>query len=287
MLAHEEDTISVKKSDLTFLAITASQLAITLENLALLEESQQAYSRLKELQDQTLELEKMATRGTMSAEIGHELNNFLGVVAGNVDLLQLHLDKGNYDKLGKYLSTVSATLGKVKVFTDNLMDLRAASSHKETIRFDSLITEIVDYLRPQRRFEGIEITLPKKIEPVEFEADTTQIQQLLYNLFHNAADAMIGCDRRTIKVGLEPTGDRFLISIRDTGSGFDPELLTKAFHEKFTTKESGHGFGLVVCKRIIDNHGGELNIESAPGEGTCISIDFPLAVNATAPVAVA
>ncbi len=287
MLAHQDDTVSVKKTDLTFLAITASQLAITLENLALLEESQQAYSRLKELQDETLELEKMATRGTMSAEIGHELNNFLGVVAGNVDLLQLHLNKGNYDKLGKYLSTVSSTLSKVKTFTDNLMDLRSASSTKETIRFDSLITEVVEYLRPQRRFDGIEMTLPDNLERVEFEADTTQIQQLLYNLFHNAADAMIGCDGRQIAVGVEPVGDRFLLSIRDTGTGFDPELLTKAFHEKFTTKESGHGFGLVVCKRIIDNHGGELNIESAPGEGTCISIDFPIATTVSKPVEVA
>jgi signal transduction histidine kinase len=109
----------------------------------------------------------------------------------------------------------------------------------------------------------------------------------LYNLFHNAADALIGCNEKQIEVGVDPTGDRFILSIRDTGAGFDPELLTKAFHEKFTTKESGHGFGLVVCKRIIDNHGGELNVESAPGEGTCISIDFPVAVGSGSPLPVA
>jgi len=284
MLAHDEDTVKIKGTDLKFLAITANQLAITLENVSLLEETQQAYSRLKELQDETIELEKMATRGTMSAEIGHELNNFLGVVAGNVDLLKLHLEKQNYDRLDKYLSTVSSTLAKIKTFTDNLMDLSSISSKKETIRFDRLITEVVEYLRPQKRFEGIEISMPAEIEPVALEADNTQIQQLLYNLFHNAADATIECEQRQISVSLaaDPQLGTFQVAIRDTGVGFGSESLSKAFQEKFTTKESGHGFGLVVCKRIVDNHGGELQIESVSGEGTCISITFPLAVEATA-----
>jgi hypothetical protein len=80
MIEADDDTLKVKQADLKILSITAGQLAITLENLCLLEETRQAYSRLKELQDETIQLEKMAARGEMSAEIGHELNNFLGVV---------------------------------------------------------------------------------------------------------------------------------------------------------------------------------------------------------------
>jgi len=278
MLASDDDTIRVKQTDLKFLSIMASQLAITLENLSLLEETQQAYGRLKALQDETIELEKMATRGEMSAEIGHELNNFLGVVAGNVNLLEVHLKKGNYDKLDRYLSTVNATLEKIKVFTNNLMDLRTISSRKEVVYFDRMISEVVDYLQPQKRFREVEIVTPERLDAIPFEADVTQMQQLLYNLFHNAADATVGCRTRRITVGVDLLTERnFRVAIRDTGVGFDPELLSKAFHEKFTTKESGHGFGLVVCKRIIDNHGGELSVESSPGAGTCISITFPLA----------
>ena len=226
-----------------------------------------------------IELEKMATRGTMSAEIGHELNNFLSVVAGNVDLLQLHLKKGNYDQLDRHLGAVAGTLARMKSFTDNLMDLQPISSQPEVIRFDHLIREVVEYVQPQKRFEGIELSLPTEIQPIPLKADHTQIQQLLYNLLHNAADATIGCEERTIQVSIEDHQDlnSFRIAIQDSGVGFDGELLSKAFQEKVTTKESGHGFGLVVCKRIVDNHGGELQIESAPGEGTCISITFPLA----------
>ena len=287
MLSSDDDTIKVKQADLKFLSIMASQLGIMLENLSLLEETQEAYGRLKALQDETIELEKMATRGEMSAEIGHELNNFLGVVAGNVNLLEVHLKKGNYDKLDRYLSTVNATLEKIKIFTNNLMDLRTISSRKEVVYFDKMITEVVEYLQPQKRFREVEIVTPDHLDSIPFEADTTQVQQLLYNLFHNAADATVGCDIRriTVSVDLVSEQDSFRLGIRDTGVGFDPAHLSKAFHEKFTTKESGHGFGLVVCKRIIDNHGGELSVESAPGAGTCISITFPLAPNAvTEPV---
>jgi signal transduction histidine kinase/CheY-like chemotaxis protein len=287
MLAHNDDTVRTKQTDLKFMAITASQLAITLENLLLLEEAQQAYSRLKDLQDETIELEKMATRGVMSAEIGHELNNFLGVVAGNVDMLKHHLDHGHYDKLDKYVAAVSATLGKIKSFTDNLMDLRSISSHPEPVRFDRLLHEVIEYLRPQKRFQGVSITMPAEIGPITLTGDATQLQQLLYNLFHNAADATLDCPCReiTVSTAVHPEGNRFTVTIVDTGTGFDTDALSKAFHHQFTTKPSGHGFGLMVCRRIIDKHGGELEVESAPGKGTRIAITFPMLAEAAEPVA--
>ena len=123
------------------------------------------------------------------------------------------------------------------------------------------------------------MSLPDEIDPINLYADHTQMQQLLYNLFHNAADAMVGCEQRliSVNVSVDPDLNSFQIAIRDTGVGFEQNLLNKAFHEKFTTKKSGHGFGLVICKRIIDNHNGELQVESTPGVGTRISITFPLA----------
>ncbi|RKX27445.1 MAG: hypothetical protein DRP45_01000 [Candidatus Zixiibacteriota bacterium] len=280
-LEADADTVRIKQSDVKFLSVMANQLAITLDNVSLLEETRAAYANLKALQDETIELEKMATRGEMSAEIGHELNNFIGVVSGNMELLDLHLQKQNYDKLGKYVSAITSTLEKIKTFTSNLMDLRPISSAKEIVPFDRILTEVIEYLRPQKRFRGVEIISPEQLSPTPFEADTLQIQQLFYNLFNNAADATVDSDVRKITVSLETEAEhnRFITSIRDTGSGFDPKSLAIAFREKFTTKETGHGFGLVVCKRIIENHGGKLDIDSTPGKGTCISISFPLATD--------
>jgi len=286
MLGFGDDTVRLTETTLQFLSITASQLAVNLENLSLLEQTQEAYARLKELQDETIQLEKMATRGAMSAEIGHELNNFLGVIAGNISLLDFHLKKQNYHELGRYVTSVSETLERIRTFTDNLVDLRPISSTKEIIYFDRLIIEVVNYLRPQKRFQNIRIQVDEQPEEIPFEADATQIQQLLYNLFNNAADATEDSNDRVINVSLTLDLEKhsFTLAIQDNGTGFDPELLIKAFHEKFTTKKTGHGFGLVVCKRIIDYYGGELGINSTPGEGTTITITFPTAVQAVQPV---
>ncbi len=68
----------------------------------------------------------------------------------------------------------------------------------------------------------------------------------------------------------------FIISISDTGEGISQENIDKAFSQKFTTKKTGHGFGLLVCKRIIESHQGKLHIDSNVGVGTTISIEFPL-----------
>ncbi len=279
MVGFPDDTSIIKGADLKLLSISASQLALSLENLELLEETRMAYTRLKELQDETIQLEKMATRGEMSAEIGHELNNFLGVVTGNLSLLDFQLQKGSYAEMGKYIQSMTDNIEKIKKFTSNLMELNPISSKKETLYFDRLLGEVIDYLKPQRRFQGVNIRFLPIEHPTPFEADGLHIQQLLYNLFNNAADATMGRRTRdiTARCELNPDGETFSFYISDTGAGIKPELLAKLFNEKFTTKESGHGFGLVVCKRIVDSHDGKITIDSAPDEGTTIRIDFPLA----------
>ncbi len=278
MIGFATEATLVKKADLKLLSISASQLALSLENLELLEETQHAYARLKELQDETIQLEKMATRGEMSAEIGHELNNFLGVVTGNLSLLDFQLKKGNYDELEKYVHAMTDNIEKIKKFTSNLMDLTPISSKKDIISFAKLLREVVDYLKPQRRFQNVTIEVEKIDEEFPFEGDSIHIQQLLYNLFNNAADASLEQKERKITVRCERNDDKtFTFHIQDTGSGIEPELQNKLFNERFTTKKNGHGFGLVVCKRIVDSHGGSIHIESSLGKGTMISITFPLA----------
>ncbi len=277
-LAVEKNSAKLDAAGLKFLTFTSHQLAMSLENLEFLEEAQSAYTRLKELQDETIQLEKMAARGEMSAEIGHELNNFLGVVAGNLSLLDYQLKQQNYNKLEKYVAAMAVNMDKIRQFTTNLMDLRAISTKKETVYFDKLITEVVDYLKPQKRFRGVEIHVETVDDSLPFEADTIHIQQVLYNLFNNAADAMANSEHKiiTVRAARNPDGETFRVTVKDTGAGIAPEHVRKVFHEKFTTKEKGHGFGLVVCKRIIQSHKGSISIDSEPGQGTSISIDFPL-----------
>ncbi len=277
------ESTTMIKSNLKFLSITAQQLALSLENIDLLEKSQSAYHKLKELQDETIQLEKMATKGEMSAEIGHELNNFLGVVAGSLSLLDYQIKQKKYDKLDKHLIAMHDNIGKIKKFTSNLMELRPISTKNEIMFFNKLLTEVIDYLKPQKRYQGVTINFKPCQQQIPFHADTLHIQQLLYNLFNNAADAMLDTTEKQINVtsSIDTDKNRFEISISDTGEGISQDNIEKAFSEKFTTKKTGHGFGLLVCKRIIESHQGELHIDSTVGLGTTISIEFPLANSST------
>lgn len=279
MVDTDKTTIDEKDTNIKFMTITAHQLAMSLENLELLEESQKAYTQLKEMQDQTIQLEKMATKGELSAEVGHELNNFLGVVAGNISLLEFQLQKEKITTIDKYIKSINDNMEKIKKFTANLMDLRPIAGKKEMIDFGYLLSEVIEYLQPQKRFREVEIEYDPCDEPLFMEADTTHLQQVLYNLFNNAADAMKDSNKKILKVSTRYYSDdhKLRLMIKDTGVGFEDTNLQKAFNQKFTTKENGHGFGLLVCKRIIESHDGEICLDSVPGEGTTIFIDFKLA----------
>jgi signal transduction histidine kinase/CheY-like chemotaxis protein len=283
MLEFPMETDIVKASDLKLLTITASQIAISLENIILLEETRNAYRRLKDLQDQTIGLEKMAARGQSSAEIGHELNNFLGVIFGNISLLEHHLRQQNNPELMKYLGAVINNLDNIKKFTQGLMDFSSMKANFVLCDITALVNDIIDYLKVQKRFHNIAIQAKNPSVSIFTLADTGQIQQLLYNLANNAADALKekGKDfagKIDVRLDLGREGDCFTISVADNGPGIDKEHLREAFQSRFTTKETGHGFGLLVCRRIIDNHGANLRIDSTPGAGTTIAIDFPIKV---------
>jgi signal transduction histidine kinase/CheY-like chemotaxis protein len=281
ILGYPRESGSIKQSELKLLNITASQIAISLENIILLEESREAYGRLKDLQEQTIQLERLATKGQMSAEIGHELNNFLGVVSGNLSLMKHQLEQKNYDELSKYLKVVISNLDGIRKFTEGLVDFSTMKSEFETCDVNALISDIIEYLSGQKRFQNIGITFQKSDVPIFTEADVGQLQQLLYNLLNNAADATLEKKEEpnkkiVITTEFTPERNEFSISVSDNGIGIETGLIHKMLKKQFTTKKSGHGFGLLVIKRIIENHGGNPSIRSVPGEGTTITTTFPL-----------
>lgn len=278
ILASDDDDTSFNSTDTKFLSLVAAQFRTALEHISLLADARKSYQRLREFQDQTVELEKLATRIAMSAEIGHDLNNFLAIVSGNLALIQIRLNKNKPEQAQKCIAKIEKAIEKMTLFTSNLMDPAATSTSRESIRLDALLREVVEFLSPQKRFEGISVSLPENLKSVTFEADSTQMQQVLYNLLNNAADAMHSSATKqiTVTVLAAKPKSQFTITISDTGPGFTPDALKKLFRQQFTTKADGHGYGLSVCKRIIEQHNGTISVESPPGQGAVISLTLPL-----------
>jgi signal transduction histidine kinase/CheY-like chemotaxis protein len=277
LLPVHPDDIESYQQQYKLISMTAQHTALSIENLLLLEDARQSYNELQGLQERTIKLETLAARGEVAAEIGHELKNFLGVVYGNISLLELQLQKGATEMYPKYMAAITTNLEKMKRFTTELMREAKLSGARETIAVNSHLRELVDFMRPQKRFTGVEIELVIPAEEIAFETDPLLFQQLMYNIVNNAADACKDSTDPKISITLsqESVSSVFSVSVRDNGSGIDPELLKKAFNTRFTTKEDGHGFGLIVCRRIIDSHQGTIDVQSAPGEGATITITFP------------
>jgi signal transduction histidine kinase/CheY-like chemotaxis protein len=265
--------------DLKLLNIIGIQTAISMENLSLLEESRRSYRELEKLQEQMIGLESMAAKGKASAEIGHELNNYLTVITGNFELLSMGINNGDSTSLARYANVISDNLERTKNFVDGLLDFSSLKSKKAECDINELIEKTLLFVSPQNKFKNIEFKkeLKKAIRPVII--DSGQMQQVLYNLLNNAADAM---GKRageggtiTVETDLDREGREVHIWVKDTGKGMSQEEVKRIFEGGFTTKEPGHGIGLTICKRIVDNHKGSIEVESKLDRGTTFRIKLP------------
>jgi signal transduction histidine kinase/FixJ family two-component response regulator len=282
-------TLNQRSSDKIFtggvmklLSIVTEQTALSLENLVLLDESRESFGELKELQEQLIQMEKMATRGQQSAEIGHEMNNYLTVVMGNLQKLEISLNRGESEQTKKHLELISEHLERIVKFIQGLMDFSVLKTEKKLTNINQLVDKVLGYVRVLGRFKNINFLKELGLDIPQLHLDTGQIQQLLYNLLNNSADAM---GKRkgeggtiTLRTCYHKEDNRVLIEVVDTGEGIAPEIKEKLFKNRLTTKEHGHGFGLLTCKRIVESHKGKIEVESKPGDGATFRIKLPLNV---------
>jgi signal transduction histidine kinase/CheY-like chemotaxis protein len=266
--------------DLKLLAVLGIQTAISLENLNLLIETETSYQELQSLQEQIIGLEKMATQGRISAEIGHELNNYLTVIMGNFQILDMKIKKGDISSLTKQLEPISTNLEKIKSFAEGLLDFSTLKAKKAECDINGLIRKTLAFVRPQNIFKNITLLTELSSSVPPLSADSGQIQQVLYNLLNNAADAMgkRKGEGGSITIGTDYLPENKLVEIwvSDTGRGMSEEESKQVFTTGFTTKESGHGMGLSICRKIVESHQGTIQVESNLDEGTKFRIRLPL-----------
>jgi PAS domain S-box-containing protein len=234
----------------------------------------------KNIEHQMILLDRMATRGEMAGEIAHELNNYLALVQGNLELLKMNLDVGKFDLLEDKLNSIQTGLEEMAKFTDGLMMYSNPEINKETFNFNIFIENELFFLKPQSRFDGVDISceLDQDLPPIV--ADKSQLQQVLINLLNNAADATLNNERGQRKIDIatsyNPEENAILLSVTDNGCGFTEEDISKIFSQHFTTKARGHGFGLLAVKRVIKNHKGKVWAENNPSGGAIFNVLLPL-----------
>lgn len=250
-------------------------------------------SRLKELLRQN---QRLAALGMAAATIAHEINNLLTPVVGYA---RLALKEDDRDIMVKALETTLEQSEAVTAMTNRVLGMAvdAPPSFKK-VSLREVIDDAVKLMGPDLRKDGVSL-VSRVGDDLTVRADGRQLQQVFFNLLLNARDAIRGKSGRvTIKGSRE--GSKVLVAFSDNGDGvpegalphiFDPFFSTKAAPAESsarsgktrnrpkstgapvaTRKAGGTGLGLAICKDIIEEHGGAIDVTSAPGEGTTFTI---------------
>jgi signal transduction histidine kinase len=248
--------------------------------LLVIRDSHRRYVELKKAQDQLVHTERMAAKGEMAAEIGHEISNYLAAISARAQMLTMELGKAEPEKIARHARIIMEQASNMAILTKGLMDF----SHKEMkiVRVDvnDLIRRTADFVRPQNKFDQVEFALELAEGLPAITADPGQLQQVFINLFQNAAEAMIekGTPEKkiTVTTGWQEAGETVLLKVTDNGPGMSRAIVDKVFEPTFTTKPTGHGFGLSTCYRIAAAHRGRIWAESEVGRGATFALVLPV-----------
>ncbi|HEY5292295.1 MAG TPA: HAMP domain-containing sensor histidine kinase [Burkholderiales bacterium] len=238
-------------------------------------ERQQEISR-----QQLFHREKMAAVGALAAAVAHEVNNPINAIAGIAQhtLEAIHSARlPDSETLRKRAQMTLEQTERIGGIMRQLADLSAPRSPKpELLNVNDLAQATCSFIRYDRRFRGIDLVLDLDRGIPAVRAVSDHLTQVLMNLLINASDAMEGVvDRKpAVHVSTRALDGEVLLSVSDNGQGMDAAVLSRAFEQSFTTKPSGkgRGIGLYLCKALVEETGGRIELQSAPGAGTVVRI---------------
>ncbi len=286
-LRTQEDTIGViyvdsqfihaiDKADILYLfEILAGQAATAIKNARLYAELRTAYEELKRANEQIIKFERLASKGEIAAEVSHELKNHVGVVLLGLGLLENKIGSGSPDDLRSILAKTMRGVDRIESFSRNMLLRNRPGAKKEPANVNDVIQDFIRFIRFLPRFKHNHIEHRPGSDIPVLHLDTDQIQQVLLNLANNAVEASRNASL-VFTTAFDPRAQKVCLRVSDNGPGIEEAVISRLFAEKITTKANGHGYGLGICKAIVEDHGGTIQIESTVGSGTTFSLTFPV-----------
>ncbi len=209
------------------------------------------------------------------AAVGHEIRNPLVAIGGFIR--RVARDPGLNEKSARDLAIIQEEVGRLERLVAGLRDLTKATAYRfEYTDMDRLLHHVCDIMRPMLSEEQKKLSLDMGFNPPPLLLDKDAICQVLLNLTRNALQASEAGARVLIRLSQAARNDFLRLDIIDYGRGMSAEQMGRLFHPFFTTKKGGTGLGLVISKRIVEDHGGHLEVKSQPDQGTTVSIYLPL-----------
>ena len=228
---------------------------------------------------------RMAEMSSMTAGLAHEIKNPLSTIGMNAQLLgeaiaELDIEEQEKTRIERRIGTLTRETDRLRgILTDFLEFAGELKLHTAEVDLNEIIGELGDFFVPQAEKNRIRLRVEPAAEPVMAEVDAGQLKQALLNLLLNAAQAMEGREGGEIILRARSRSgvSEAVIHVIDTGPGIDEEKRDEIFKPYFTTKRGGSGLGLPTTRRIVEAHGGRLELVSEPGRGTDFAIVLPAA----------
>lgn len=246
-------------------------------------------AELERAQEQLRHSQKMEAVGQLTGGLAHDFNNLLAGVAGSLDLIKLRLGQGRAEEIERYVGVAQGATRRAAALTHRLL----AFSRRQTLApratcVDTMVDGMLDMIR-RTVGPGVRVAPDYAGAPWTALVDQSQLENALLNLCINARDAMpdggsivIATTNRVFDAEAArshelPPGDYLVLSVADSGTGMSPGVLAKAFDPFFTTKPLGQGtgLGLSMIYGFAKQSGGQVAIDSEPGQGTTVSIYLP------------
>jgi len=270
------------KESLAPLELFLHQAAIIIENAQLIESLKEAREQLeqkvdertrelKKSQEQLLKAQRLAVIGELAGMVGHDLRNPLTSIAAATYYVKMRQSPETNGKIKEMLELIEKNIAYSNKIINDLLDY-SREIDLELVEHTpkSIVKESLSSLEMPSNIQVVDLTESKP----KVKVDIDKIKRACLNLIRNAVDAMPEGGILTIKS--EQTDSFLKISFSDTGVGMAKETMERLWTPLFTTKAKGMGFGLSICKRFIEAHGGSISVESRPGKGTTFIITIPI-----------
>ena len=236
-------------------------------------------TQTRRMAEEHIESERLNALTMMAAGVAHEIGNPLNSLNIHLQVLEKKLKKANTALYGTVKDQFDVARGEIQrldfIIEQFLRAIRPAKPVFEMAELNKVIESAVNFLAPELKDRRITTRLQLHEALPLLRLDANQLKQAFYNLIKNAVQAMGTGGSLTIRSDLSEYDA--VVSFEDTGRGMSPETVAAMHDAWFTTRKSGVGLGMLIVRRIVREHGGEIDIESREGKGTRVSLWLPLA----------
>jgi predicted ATPase/signal transduction histidine kinase len=266
------------------LELLAPQVAVSLETARLYErlvdESDHrlnAEISLRAARDELARTAHLTVMGNVAASIAHEVNQPLSAISTTVDASMRWLQRTppDLDEVTSGLMQIKRTSLRALEIIRALRSLaKQAPAVLAPMRFNDVVRDVLDLLQPEAQAKHINVVTLLDAVDANVEADRIQLQQVVLNLFMNAVEAMneTAIEERSLTIATRIADARVVMSVRDCGSGIPDHVLERIFEPLYTTKSTGMGMGLAICRSIVEAHHGSLEAYSVQGGAEFVMI---------------